>query len=356
MSELPIVMFIFFLIILFPLINLVAVAMASCTVYFGTLQALNRASRQPDYPTSLNAFQTAASEFNASGLATFLRISPNGGYMACGQDLQIVETPVNGGASTEYTPNTAMPGKPDTTANMYEYKGSSVYQVAPFINLGFVPFIASVPAIGAPFPMCFQSFAPTEHTEGLTVAVTPVLSGGTTGINLNVPTGLDPASQYAGGGGTTWSNPGIFDNIENSGQQVLDQTVVSVAADNRRWTHTAVQVNSGDTVIIDYKADGTWKVGPDGSLVSINAAGTTAVPGADGSTGKKVGIMQGKVGNTTVFFGTDYKFSGQTINDTGELLLSNYSSPGANGPITTQVKDAYKKYEGKIDARVVVIR
>lgn len=351
MAELPLVFFILLFLFIFPLINLCGICLGACTVYLTTLQVVGRTSKQLDFPKALTAFEEEANTSNGSPLMTFLKTHPVGGYKGTGNDLFITATDT--GATTnpvQYGPNAAMPGPVDAN-KIYEYSDQATYDIEPFLNMGFVPFIGSVPALGAPYRLTLTAHRAVEQTAGLVVAAAPPsLSGGGAGPNLNDPPGLDPAS-VAASGGTTWNNPTVFDTLDNTGQTVVDQTVLSVAANNPDWTHTSVNCNAGDKIYVDYKADGFWNVGTE--LAKCDADGTMATC-YDGSV-NKIGYMVGKLGATQFYMGKAQQMYLAPTGQAGELLIANYDKgdPESTDP---KVRKHYKKQKGTMDVRIVVVR
>jgi hypothetical protein len=149
MSEFPVALLVFFFFAVFPLINLMLYAAACATVAFITTQAADSAASQSDYATSLTSMQTVTTNLTNSGWGKFARLTPVGGYSSSGANLWLVETKIVGGATNLYGPNTPDPNAPDPKNNLYEYRVVTNFDIAPFVNLSAVPFIGSVPLIGA---------------------------------------------------------------------------------------------------------------------------------------------------------------------------------------------------------------
>ncbi len=353
MSEMPVALFILFFFFLFPLINMVFIGMAAVTIYFATVTNVTRAAKQPDFTTSLSAFFDEASLLNGSGMIQFLKMTPYAGYKGCGSDLFITATDTGTGTAATFGPNTGVTGPVDPNARLYEYRGVTAYDVQPFINLGAVPFLTGVPGIGAPFRLSFSAHSAAEHPTGLATANNPtLLSGGTPGISLDNPPGLDPASVAVSSGGTTWLTPDVFQTIDNSGATINDQTVLSVAAREPDWTHTSVQVSDGDKIYIDYKADGSWQNGV-GSLVPSNADGANSKAYDDSI--EKQGYMIGKLGSTEFLMGKSQQMVLAPSGQSGELLIANFMKGGPSSK-DTKVRKAYKNNKGTMDVRIIVVR
>ncbi|HMX47350.1 MAG TPA: hypothetical protein PKC93_15450, partial [Candidatus Obscuribacter sp.] len=66
-AEMPLAMFILFVIFAFPLIDLVALTLSYGSVWFISFQASHTASTQTDFGSSLSAALKKTVEFNSSG-------------------------------------------------------------------------------------------------------------------------------------------------------------------------------------------------------------------------------------------------------------------------------------------------
>jgi hypothetical protein len=170
MAEVPLAMFILFFFFLFPLVNLISCAMGAATVYFSTTQNVHRAAEQQDYAGALAAFKDQATQFNNSGLAKFLKITPVNGYQGCGSDLYIDVTAIDTSNTQSIGPNINLPGAltpTDTSANLYQYRSVATYDVFPLANMSFIPTIGQIPGLGAPFRISFTNRASVEYAGGL---------------------------------------------------------------------------------------------------------------------------------------------------------------------------------------------
>lgn len=167
-AEFAPALLIFFLVILFPLINLIMFAAGVGTAYLAAKQAASRASTQSTFTEALNVVQQESAYFQSSGFGKFAKLSPIGGAGGSGIDLSVVATPYGGaGTATEYTVNTPIPVTADPDANTYEYKVRARFNVGPFMDLSSIPWIGSVPGLGPPAPMNFVATGSAEFPEGL---------------------------------------------------------------------------------------------------------------------------------------------------------------------------------------------
>jgi len=173
---------VFFLFGMFPLINLILFAANCGTVALVTRDAVAAAACSANYGLALTAMQNSINHDLSGGFGKFSKLTPNGGYNNTGVDLYIVATALAGGAQTVYGPDTVLPTAPDTTNYIYEYQVIGNYTLQPFVNMSSVPFIGSVPVVGAATPFTYTSQRAVEDSTGLgTLTVLP-MPGGSTAI------------------------------------------------------------------------------------------------------------------------------------------------------------------------------
>ncbi len=92
LSQFPLVMYVLFIVILLPLLNLGNLLVAGATQYLATNDIVAKAATQSDFASALNAMTNSAYQFQTTGLAKFVHLSPSGGYVGCGDDLYVVMT------------------------------------------------------------------------------------------------------------------------------------------------------------------------------------------------------------------------------------------------------------------------
>lgn len=202
-AEFACALTVFLLIILFPLINLIGMAMAAGTQYILTVNAASRAGTATTYGDALAAMATAANEVTVSGFGRFGKLQPVNGFSGSGTDLFIQVTPIGGaGSTTNYGPNTPFAGAVDPSANVYEYQVRSLFDVGPFVNLGGFPFIGDVPGVGRPARLSFVANRLVEFDQGLALGGngTTIAGGGGTPIASG---GGGSGGGSGGGGGLT---------------------------------------------------------------------------------------------------------------------------------------------------------
>src|SRR5262245_14537088 len=78
-AEFAPALIIFFLVILFPLINLIMFATGYGTGYLCAKQCASRASTQNTFTDALNVVQQESATFVASGFGQFTKLAPIGG-------------------------------------------------------------------------------------------------------------------------------------------------------------------------------------------------------------------------------------------------------------------------------------
>ncbi len=228
MSEFPVVLFILFLVILFPLINLLGVAMGAVSGYLITTQAANAAASSNTFAEGLTSAAQAAQTMSTGGIAEFAKLKPIGGASSSGITLYIEA--INAGANQVkiYGPNTAVPPPIDPVNVIYEYEAVGTFNVGPFMAMSGMPFIGNVPGIGVPAPMTFRSKRAVEHAEGLAGPGTlmgtytlsqaiPANAGSIPGLGMPLP-GTNPPP----GGGAFWTLVPAVDSGGASGYFLMN--------------------------------------------------------------------------------------------------------------------------------------
>lgn len=158
LAEMPVAMLVFFMFIVFPLLNLVFYAAAASTVAFITTQSASSAASTADYNSALTAMQNTCTSLSSSGWGAFARLQASGGYNNCGADLYILKIQTaNPSNISVIGPDTPDPNPIDATNYIYEYRVRTNFIIAPFMNLAAVPFIGQVPMIGKSCPLSFCS-------------------------------------------------------------------------------------------------------------------------------------------------------------------------------------------------------
>jgi hypothetical protein len=167
-AEFAPALIIFFLVILFPLINLIMFATGYCTGYLCAKQCASRAATQNTFTEAANVVQSESATIVASGFGQFAKLAPVGGLGGSGINLSVVSVPYGGGTATTYPQNNPIPAPATPDSNTYEYKVTATFNVGPFMNLSSLPFgLGQVPGLGPPAQMTFTSTSSAEFPEGL---------------------------------------------------------------------------------------------------------------------------------------------------------------------------------------------
>jgi hypothetical protein len=167
LTEFGPALFVFFFFALFPMLNLVGVAVGFTTVQMIAQQTATAAAASTSYSQGLTAMQTTANTLQNTGFARFAKLVPVGGYSSCGCDLYVARTNIASQAITSFGPNKPMAAPIDSTNFIYEYQVKASYQITPFVNMSGVPFIGAVPGIGAPASVQYAGSRAVEYPDGL---------------------------------------------------------------------------------------------------------------------------------------------------------------------------------------------
>jgi len=189
-AEFAPALFVFFLIVLFPLINLIGMATGASVVYLVAGQTAISAGNSASYPSALDQVQSTANMLATSGFGQFARLQPVGGFNGCGVDLYTTQTSIASSNVATSGPNMPLSVDPDTTNNLYSYDTVATFDVGPFVDMSAMPFIGGIPGVGKPARLTFTASRNIEHPDALS---------GIGGVGSGPP---------VGGGGPTIPNPG----------------------------------------------------------------------------------------------------------------------------------------------------
>jgi hypothetical protein len=166
-AEFAPVLFIFFLVILFPLINLIGFATSSATVLMITRQAASIAGSSTTWQEALSGMEQETQKWKNSGFGKFASITPVGGYNGSGADMLIATTNLSSGSTTYSAKNSGLGAAADTQNNIFEYQIRTQFMINPWLNMSGMPFIGSVPIVGKPAGCAYTANSNVEHPEGL---------------------------------------------------------------------------------------------------------------------------------------------------------------------------------------------
>lgn len=294
MYEMSWALFIAIAIFVFPLIDLLGMAIGAATVCLIARQTSIRAATQQRFDSALLAIEEEASLMSRTGLARFARLRPLGGYNGCGVDLYIDATNYVNGDRKQYGPNLPAPPPIDTSSWLYQCVSQVSYEVGPTINLSVLPWIGTVPGLGRPHIVTVRISRTAEYPQGFQNTSGLSTIGGTMPATLDAtPIG----STSPGGGRSGWNFPNIYDIIAGAGQTVVTEDVLVIPSINPNWTSTNIRVAPGDKLWIDYRADGEWTLTPNWDSTT-DADGLASL----NNDGFRLGSMIGKIDNGNAFF------------------------------------------------------
>lgn len=186
----PSLMILFFVMV-FPLLNLMGLAMGAAVIAMIGNQTVQAAANSSGYAQALSAMNICAVNLANSGFGKFAKLTANGGYNGSGADLYVIETKLTSNATTTHGPNVGVKTPIDPVANVYEYQVRVSYTIMPFINMSAIPLVNAIPGVGQPTVLNWHSHSNVEYPEGLVASGKP---GGGNGGN-------GPPGVGAGGGG-----------------------------------------------------------------------------------------------------------------------------------------------------------
>lgn len=178
LAEFGPAMWIFFVMILFPLFNLVQFACSVATVALIARQAAQACASSPDYSDGLTAARNTATTIATSGFGKFGCLKPANQY---GISVYIDQTNVASKQQTVFGPDTPMTTAVDSTNNIYEIETRCLYDVGPMLPMQNVPYIGDIPLIGKAYRLGFSSERAAEFPDGLSTQGNATGSGSTTG-------------------------------------------------------------------------------------------------------------------------------------------------------------------------------
>ena len=274
-SEFALALFVFFVVIIIPLTNLMGVALSSGIICLLTHQIASRCSTQLTYPNALSAMTNECSDLAHTGFANFLNLHSAGGYLSCGSDLYIQSTPISSAVSSVVGPNSPL-SMPPLKNNVYEYVAKTYFIVKPFIPMSRIPLVSQIPGLGQPVQIKWTAARAAEFVNGLADTPNPSAPPNIALPDLRTPN--PPVSMLGPGVGPYgWRNPGIFQSL-GSAVTILGETVLYVPANSTTYVNSNLDVSApGANVYIDSHADGIWISSNDAVYFPL----PTAMPPAD---------------------------------------------------------------------------
>jgi hypothetical protein len=341
LAEFGPVVWILFVLIVFPLIDLMGVVTGMANIVLLTHQAVSRAANQQTYDNALAAMAAEATNNMSSGFARLAKLQAVGGYQACGMNLYVNATDYRSGGTTKFGPNTPVPPPIDPTKYIYEVTASAQFQTGPFIDLSGIPILGLVPGLGKPADLTFSASRSVEHPSGLgRLNSDPNNTATVTAFNRTIrntvpipPGTIVSASNLSGFDNSGWNYPGIYDAIARAGQTIVAENVLIVDA-NAPWVTTGITVSPGETIWLDTRANGVWSTSTTSGLFNANGYPTglpqynvdaSAVQGAlIGCVGTPpvVAVASGGI-NSPQFFVAGQTLTMYPVTGTGTIYLQN---------------------------------
>lgn len=168
LAEFGPVLWVFFLLIVFPLIDLFSFLWAVATVMLIANVAARDAGAAQTFSQAENQVLQRAGEFG--NFRGFAKMTPAAGTT---DGVNVVCLVTEAQTSSTAAPRVYRKGDrvptsaADLTDNVYQYAVNAEYDVMPLFNLAGVPFVADVPGLGRPVPIKFTAMAAVEHPDGL---------------------------------------------------------------------------------------------------------------------------------------------------------------------------------------------
>lgn len=168
LAEFGPTLWVFFIVICFPLVNLVSFLTGVSTVMLTANLGARQAGSAQSMTEAVNAVNKTVTDL--STFQTFSRMTPTGG-VGNGATLTAIVTQTGSGTTQRYSPP-AVAGRIDVSDNaqnaaVFQYEVKAAYDVAPLFNFAGVPGLGDVPILGKAVPVEFNSTASVEHPEGL---------------------------------------------------------------------------------------------------------------------------------------------------------------------------------------------
>ena len=359
-SEFAPALFVLMFIFLFPLINMLWLAASYMIILLAANVTVSAAAVETSYDRALASMYSQANQFNGSAWNAFGGLIPHGGYGNSGSDLYLKSTDIASHNVNRFGPNTSAPPPIDLSTKVWEFESKVSYQVHPLINMAAVPLVGDVPALGKDVLIQCCAHKLAEHPEGLGQEDEAVEFGSQPAgslINASLPSGT-------GGGGvlpgeSSWNEPTIYEKIKAAGQTIVAENVVTVRADNNLWTPIDVpDIQPGQKIWIDYRADGSWNTvptfGPDNYQdIFTDADGLSSIT----THGYPLGAMLGRVGTNTPFLLGKQQWN-LTPPGTGKFYMICNDGPSGDEPMPFdgETNGGHYNNQGVMVVRVIIAK
>jgi hypothetical protein len=170
LAEFGPALWLFFIVFLVPLFNLVQFACGVVTVTLIAAQAAQAMAAAPDFTTGLTNGRGAATGLAASGFGKFSHLTAASPY---GVSFFIDVTNVQTKQQTCTGPDQQLSAPIDTTNNVYQIEARCLYDVGPMLPMQGVPLLSDIPLLGKPARFAFNSQRAAEFPDALSTASPP---------------------------------------------------------------------------------------------------------------------------------------------------------------------------------------
>lgn len=162
LAEFGPVLFVFFIMIFVPLLDIISFTSGVATIALAANHAARQAGSATTRSQASTNMQNAGMQVIGGPLGAFAKITPKN---SSGLTLNVLQIPING-TPTNY-PAGQTPTSTQLNSNIYEYQVVASYGVSPILSFnGSGPF-GNVPGLGKPATISFTSAAMVEHPDGL---------------------------------------------------------------------------------------------------------------------------------------------------------------------------------------------
>jgi hypothetical protein len=155
-TELPVVLWILFVFLLFPLLIFASIGYRGSILYFAADSAVKKAAKSPTF--------TDANTRDAAVLSTTL--GPFSGIAAGAPVLSVMVKPIAGGNPTIY-PGKLAPGSVDTSKNLYFVMSKVDADLSPLVQFNGSWMGMSIPGLTGPFHLTINTQSYAENPSGL---------------------------------------------------------------------------------------------------------------------------------------------------------------------------------------------
>lgn len=162
-ADMPAVLWVLFVLILYPLLDLATVGMRYTFFLTTSREAAMAASRAKTFFADLSG--TDKSARNAASSTANVTASRFSGLTVTSTTTSLLVTNLATNAVTRYTTPIATTSI-DTASNLYSYEVTVAGMVAPLITFN-IPVISNIPGLTAPMNVSITSQKMCENTQGL---------------------------------------------------------------------------------------------------------------------------------------------------------------------------------------------